>query len=67
MTYRCQNGRTGRLGRTLTLTGQVASIGAGFPGDRTEIVDMLDLSRPIGLCAAGSTSRRRCEKICVGR
>jgi hypothetical protein len=41
MTYRCQNGRTGRLGRTLTLTGQVASIGAGFPGDRTEIVDML--------------------------
>jgi hypothetical protein len=41
MTYRCQNGRTGRLGRTLTLTGQVASIGVGFPGRPTEIESTL--------------------------
>ena len=41
MTYRCQNTRTGRLGRTLTLTGQVASIGGEYPGDRTEIVSTL--------------------------
>jgi hypothetical protein len=41
MTYRCQNVRNGRLGRTLTLTNQVASIGGEYPGERTEIVSTL--------------------------